>query len=102
MKDYVAKNKWFQRTNKDITHIQKTNDEENFGNDDASVESDADVSITSARSERSTTKSVWSGLRICHTQSEIEMSEYAHGDGVILLDNVSKMSLLKEKSMVKK
>ena len=50
MKDDVAKNKWFQWTNKGITHLQTTNDEDNSGNDDASVASDADVSVASARS----------------------------------------------------
>ena len=57
MKDYVARNKWFQRTNKYITHLQKTNDEDNYVNDDASVASDANVSVASASSGRSAAKS---------------------------------------------
>ena len=52
IKDYVAKNKWFQRTNKDIKHLQTTNDEDNSGNDDTSVASDAIVSVASASSGR--------------------------------------------------
>ena len=53
MKDDVENNKWFQGTHKQITHIQKNNDEENYGNDDAPVASDADVSVASAMSSRS-------------------------------------------------
>ena len=34
MKDGVAKNKWSQQTNIDITHLQTTNYEGNYGNDD--------------------------------------------------------------------
>ena len=52
MKDYVAKNKWFQHTNKEITHLKTTNDEDNSGNYDASVASDANVSVASASSGR--------------------------------------------------
>ena len=70
MKDDVSKNKWFQHTNKDITHLQTTNDEENSGKDDASVASDDDVSVASARSSRSAKKSGRSGLQIFHTQSK--------------------------------
>ena len=55
--DDVAKNKCFQRTNKEITHLYTTNDEDNSGNDDAPVASDADVSFASARSARSAEKS---------------------------------------------
>ena len=95
MKDDDAKNKWFQRTNKDITHLQTNNDEENHGNDDASVASDADVSVASDRSGRSAEKSGWSGLNICHTHTKNEISEDAHGDEVVLLYNGSTMSLFK-------
>ena len=56
MKDYIIKN-WFQQTNKDITHLQTTNEEENSGTDDASVVSDADVVVASAMSGRSEAKS---------------------------------------------
>ena len=55
MKDYVEK-KWFQRTNKYITHLQMTNNEEISGHEYASVASDADVSIASGRSGRSAEK----------------------------------------------
>ena len=97
MKDDATKNKWFQWTNKDITEPQKNNDQENYGNDDVSVESDADVIIGGARSGISAAKSGCSGLHICHTQSKNEIREGAHGDGVILLDNGSTMSLLSTK-----
>ena len=56
MKDDVAKNKWFQWTNKGITHLQTTNDEDNSGNDDASVASDAVLNVASARDGRSAEK----------------------------------------------
>ena len=56
MKYDVTKNKWFQRNNKEIAHLQTTNDKENYGNDDASVESDADMSVTSTRSGRTAAK----------------------------------------------
>ena len=52
MKDDVAKRKLFQMTNKDITHLHMTNDEDNSGNDDTSVGSDAIVSVASASSGR--------------------------------------------------
>ena len=65
-----------------------------------SVASDADVSVSSARSIKSAVKTGWSGLQIFHTQSKIKISEGAHGDGVILLDNVSTTSICKYKSMV--
>ena len=97
MKDYVAKNKWFQHTNKEITHLKTTNDEYNCGNDDASVASDADVSIASGRSGRSAEKNGWSGLQICHTQSKSEISDDAHGDVLILLDNWSTTIILRKK-----
>ena len=83
----LQKNNYLQRTNKEITHLQATNDEKNYGNDDSSIASNANVSVTSARSDRSATKSGWSGLQNFHTQSKIEISEDAHGDGVILLDD---------------
>ena len=57
MKDDATKNKWFQWTNKDITEPQKNNDQENYGNDDASVASESDVRVESARSVRSSAKS---------------------------------------------
>ena len=57
IKDYVAKNKWFQRTNKEITHLQTNNYEDNSGNYDASVASYADVSIASTMSGRIAAKS---------------------------------------------
>ena len=57
MKEDVAKNKWFQWTNKDIKHLHMTNYDEYYGNDDASVASESDVRVESARSVRSSAKS---------------------------------------------
>ena len=62
------KNKWFQQINKDITHLKATHYEENYGNADGSVESDADMSVASARSDRSAEKRGWSGLQLCNNQ----------------------------------
>ena len=97
MSDDAAKNKWLQNTNKYITHLQTTNNEENYGKDDESVSSDSDVSVASVRSVRSVRSSAkigWSGLKLFHTKSKIEISKGAHCDGVILFDNGSTRNIL--------
>ena len=99
MKDYVEK-EWFQRTNKYITHLQMTNNEEISGHEYASVASDADVRFASARSDRSAAKIGWSGLQVCHTQSKSEIREDAHGEKVILLYNGPTRSIFTDNSMV--
>ena len=93
----MFKKKWFQRTNKDTTQLQANNDEKNSGNNDASVSSDSDVSVASASSGRSSEKNGWSGLKCFHTQLKGEISEDAHGDVFILLDNGSMTIILRTK-----
>ena len=61
-KDDVEKNKCFQWNNKDITHLHTTKDEGNYGNNDASLASDADMSVVSDSSGTSAEKSGWSGI----------------------------------------
>ena len=63
-----------------------------------SVGSDADVRVASARSVSSAEKSGCSGLQNFHTQSKIEIIEDTHGDGLILIDNVSMASISRTKS----
>ena len=72
------------------------NDHDNSGNDAASVASYSGVIVSSSRSVRSVAKSGWSGIKIYHTQLKGEISEDVDGDGVILLDNGSTMSLFKD------
>ena len=100
MKDDVAKNKWFQQTNKEITHLHKNNDQNSYGNDDASVSIDSDVRVSSTSSVRSEAKIELSGLQFFFAQPKIEVREDEHGDGVILLDNGSKPNIFKNKLMV--
>ena len=67
MKDDVVQNKWFQWTNKQITHLQTTHDEDDNVINYASVVIDSDAIVASARSVRSAKKQIEWTSNVSHS-----------------------------------
>ena len=89
VKDNIARNKWFDRSNREFNHHQ--NEAEN-NDDDVSVVSDMDVST---RSNTSAATAAWSGAQLHKELCLSTKEERSNDEDEVILDSGSTVSLFK-------
>ena len=99
-RDNIPRNSWYDRTNREYTHHQSSTSGEDL-QDDVSIASDADVSVTS---NTSAARANWCGTQVhselCLNGNEKLKTIQGKEENTVILDSGSTISLFKSRDLL--